>query len=123
MQKQYRILINGKLLDSPSGETTEVVNPANGKVVGLVPKCSPKEIDKAVAAASKAAPAWAAKTIGERGKYLHAIGKAIAERKDELARLETMQYGGPLWKTTSFDMTFIPEMLDYMPAPPERWPE
>ena len=113
MKHDYRILINGKLLPSPNGETTEVINPATGKVVGVVPKCTPKEIDKAVAAAKKAAPGWAAKTIGERGKILRELGKAIAARKDELAKLETMQYGGPLWKTTSFDMTFIPEMLDY----------
>jgi len=35
MEKKYRILINGKLLDSPTGKTMEVINPANGKVVGL----------------------------------------------------------------------------------------
>jgi len=51
--------------------------------------------------------------MAERGEVLHKLGQAIAARKDELARLETMQYGGPLWKTTSFDMPFIPEMLDY----------
>jgi acyl-CoA reductase-like NAD-dependent aldehyde dehydrogenase len=113
MGKTYKILIDGKLFDTPTGETMEVINPANGKLVGLAPKCTPKEIDKAVAAARKAAPAWAAKTIGERGKILRQLGSAIAARKDELAKLETMQYGGPLWKTTSFDMTFIPEMLDY----------
>ena len=113
MKTSYRILINGKLMPSSTGETMEVINPANEKVVGLAPKCTPREMDKAVAAAVKAAPAWANKTIGERGKYLKEIGKAIASRKLELARLETMQYGGPLWKTTSFDMTFIPEMLDY----------
>lgn len=113
MNKNYRVLIDGRLIDSPTGETTEVINPANGKVVGLAPKCTPKEIDEAVAAARKAAPAWADMTIGERGKLLKELGKAITARKDEMARLETMQYGGPLWKTTSFDMTFIPEMLDY----------
>jgi acyl-CoA reductase-like NAD-dependent aldehyde dehydrogenase len=113
MGSHYRILVNGKLIDSPTGETTEVINPANGKVVGLAPKCTPKEIDKAVAAAKKAAPGWANLTIGERGEYLRAIGNAITAGKDELAKLETMQYGGPLWKTTSFDMTFIPKMLEY----------
>jgi acyl-CoA reductase-like NAD-dependent aldehyde dehydrogenase len=113
MQKQYKALINGKLVLPPSGETMEVINPANGKLVGLAPKCTPKEMDKAIGAARKAAPAWAALTIGERGEILRKLGDAIAARKDELAKLETAQYGGPLWKTTSFDMTFIPKMLDY----------
>jgi acyl-CoA reductase-like NAD-dependent aldehyde dehydrogenase len=113
MKKDYRALIDGKLVPSPTGETMEVINPANGKVVGLAPRCTPAEIDRAVAAARKAAPFWAAKTLGERGRVLRELGKAIAARKEELARLETMQYGGPLWKTTSFDMTFAPEMLDY----------
>ena len=113
MKTEYKVLVNGKLLASPNGETTEVINPANGKVIGLAPKCTPKEMDKAVAAAKKAAPGWGNLTIGERGEYLRKLGSAIAARADELARLETMQYGGPLWKTTSFDMTFIPKMLDY----------
>lgn len=113
MKREYKILINGKLLSSPSGETMNVINPANGSIVGVAPKCSPAEIDKAVAAARKAFPAWSAMLVEDRGKILRKLGKAIAARKDELAKLETMQYGGPLWKTTSFDMHFIPEMLDY----------
>ncbi|MFA5308673.1 MAG: aldehyde dehydrogenase family protein [Dehalococcoidales bacterium] len=113
MSREYRALIDGKLIPSPPGETMEVINPANGKIAGLAPKCTPAEINKAVAAARKAAPAWAALTVAERGKVLHALGQAIAARGDELAKLETTQYGGPLWKTTSFDMPFIPDMLDF----------
>lgn len=113
MEKEYQALIGGELVQSSTRETMEVINPANGWVLGVVPKCSPADIDKAVAAARKAAPTWASKTIAERGRVLRELGKAITARKEELARLETMQYGGPLWKTTSFDMAFIPEMLEY----------
>ncbi len=113
MKKEYRVLIDGELLPSPTGETMEVVNPANGTVVGLAPKCTPAEIDRAVKAARRAAPSWGCMSTSDRGKVLRRIGQAIADRRDELARLETQQYGGPLWKTTGFDMTFIPEMLDY----------
>ncbi len=113
MKKEYKILINGKLHSSYSGQTMDVINPANGLVIGSVPKCSPREVDKAVDAARKAFPGWASKPIGDRGKLLRKLGQAVAARKDELAKLETMQYGGPLWKTTSFDMTFIPEMLEF----------
>jgi len=113
MEHNYRVLIDGNLIDSLTGEKTEVINPSNGRVIAAVPKCGSAEIKQAVAAARKAAPAWADTTTAERGRVLKRLAAAIASRRDELARLETMQYGGPIWKTTNFDMTFIPEMLDY----------
>ncbi len=113
MGNEYRALIDGKLVAAASGEQMEVVNPANGEVVGRAPRCGPAEIDKAVAAARRAAPAWAALSIPARGKLLVKLAAAIAAHREEWARLETRQYGGPLWKTTSFDLPFASELLEY----------
>ena len=43
MTAEYRVLINGELCEASTKETMEVINPANGKVVGLAPKCSSVE--------------------------------------------------------------------------------
>ena len=61
MSSEYRVLIDGELCEASTKETMEVINPANGKVVGLAPKCSSLEIDRAAEAAYRAAPAWAEK--------------------------------------------------------------
>jgi acyl-CoA reductase-like NAD-dependent aldehyde dehydrogenase len=114
METEYRILINGELVKSDSGETMEVVNPANGKVVAAVPKCSPAEIDRAVAAAGKAAPAWAALATSVRGKYLVKLSQAILANQRELAVLETRQYGGPIWKTMNVDIPGGAGQLEYI---------
>ena len=82
MNTQFRVLIDGELIPSPTGETMEVVNPANSAVVGLAPKCTPAEIDRAVKAARRAAPAWGCLTNAERGVILHRLAQAIVDRKD-----------------------------------------
>lgn len=114
MATKYNVLIDGKLVTASSSETMDVINPANGQIVGTVPKCGPTEIDKAVAAAKKAAPAWAAKSMAERAEVLRKLAKAIMSRHEEMAKLETMQYGGPIWKTMNFDIPFSGEMLEYI---------
>ena len=85
MAREYRILINGEWVEATSREKFEVINPANGQVVGVVPKCNSKDVDKAVDAAHRAAPAWAAKTMAERSKVLLKISQLIMMHQEELA--------------------------------------
>src|SRR5262249_2754168 len=66
----------------------ESVNPANEERIGDFPAGDAADVNKAVAAAEKAQPAWAALDIKERGKYLYKRGKRIRERGEELLRSE-----------------------------------
>ena len=50
-QKQF---IGGEFVDSTSGETMEVLNPATGEVIAEVPRGTAADVDKAVDAARKA---------------------------------------------------------------------
>ena len=54
----YKNLVGGEWVDSASGETMEVINPATGETIADVPKCSADDVDGAVAAAKKALPEW-----------------------------------------------------------------
>jgi acyl-CoA reductase-like NAD-dependent aldehyde dehydrogenase len=114
MSSEYKVLINGELCESATKETMEVINPANGKIVGFAPKCTALEIDRAAEAACKAQPAWAAKSPTERAGIFFRMAALLREHREEWAKLETMQYGGPIFKTFNFDMRFDAEHFEFM---------
>jgi acyl-CoA reductase-like NAD-dependent aldehyde dehydrogenase len=113
MSKEYSMLINGKWVKAKSGETSKVINPANGQEVAIVPKCAPSDVDIAVKAAHEAAPAWAQKTVTERSKILLKMSQLVMGHQEELAKLETMEHGSPLRKTMNFDVPLCAEQLEY----------
>jgi len=101
---EYRILIGGKLTSPVRGGTMEVINPADNSVVATVPRCTAEDVELAVAAANRAKYDWKNTYVGDRAKYLFRLAELIARDRDELIRLETAQYGGPVSKTSNFDI-------------------
>ena len=93
MTKTYPNLIDGELVTT--GDTMEVINPANEEVVGLVPSCGKEELDRAVAAARRAFKTWSKTPIEERRAAIMAISGAIKDNADELFRLLTTEQGKP----------------------------
>ena len=100
----YPILIDGKLCAPVKGGTMDVINPANGKVVATVPRCTAEDVDLAAQAARKARKAWKNTYIGDRAAYLFKLAELIRRDQEELIALETAQYGGPVSKTSRFDI-------------------
>jgi acyl-CoA reductase-like NAD-dependent aldehyde dehydrogenase len=111
--EEYKTVIDGEKVNASTGETMDIVNPANGLVIAKVPKCGIGEVNSAVAAAVKAAPGWAAKTVGERSKILLKLSQLIMANLEELAKLETMEHGSPIRKTMNFDIPLCAEQLEY----------
>lgn len=95
---QYKLLIGGKLEDGDA--TMEVINPATEEPVASCPRASKAQLDKAVAAAKAAFPAWSATPIDERRQVLTAIADVIQANVPELARLLTQEQGKPLQDAT-----------------------
>ncbi|MDB5730045.1 MAG: aldehyde dehydrogenase [Noviherbaspirillum sp.] len=93
-----RMLIDGQMVASESGEWLESVNPANEEVIGYVPMASAADVHRAVASAEKAQPAWGALDAATRGKYVAKIGQALRERADELLKLEVIDTGNTITK-------------------------
>lgn len=78
-------------------ETTfDVTNPATGEVIAKVAKAGTKETEDAIAAASRAFPAWRAKTAKERSTILYRWYELIIENKTWLGQLMTAEQGKPL---------------------------
>jgi acyl-CoA reductase-like NAD-dependent aldehyde dehydrogenase len=69
MTTQYKNLINGELVDN-GDKWIDVVNPATEQVIGQVPDCGQAELDKAVAAARAAFPAWKTTSVEDRRALL-----------------------------------------------------
>ncbi|MGV8842789.1 MAG: NADP-dependent succinate-semialdehyde dehydrogenase [Pseudomonas sp.] len=88
--------INGAWLDADSGQTLAVTNPANGEVIGTVPKMGAAETRRAIDAADQALPAWRALTAKERANTLRRWYELLIEHKDDLAQLMTLEQGKPL---------------------------
>ena len=68
--KEYGLYIDGAYVKSCSGRYIEVENPATKEVFARVPDGNGDDVDRAVAAARKAFPAWSALSPQERADYL-----------------------------------------------------
>ena len=100
MAERYYNYINGEWIDSVTGRTFENRNPANwDEVIGVFPKSSKEDVEKAVEAAKKAQREWAKMPVPKRGEILGRAGDLLVQRKEELARLMTREMGKILKET------------------------
>ena len=101
---QDRLFIGGEFVDAVGGGTVEVRNPHDGSLLAEVAEGQAADVDRAVEAAQRAFPAWAATAAAERGRVLFQLADAIEAHADELARLESTDTGHPLKDTTLLDV-------------------
>ena len=109
---EYKAFVGGEWVDSASGETMDVINPATGEVVAAVPRCSAEDVDRAVAAAAKALPGWLDKTPKDRAELLHKLADVLEENAEELAQLESLNVGKPLMASRD-EMPFSTDNLRF----------
>ncbi|NBC33645.1 MAG: NADP-dependent succinate-semialdehyde dehydrogenase [Alphaproteobacteria bacterium] len=88
--------VAGAWIAADSGETVEVTNPADGAVLGTVPKCGAAETRRAIEAADRAWPDWRRRTAKERAAILRRWFDLIMANQEDLARLMTAEMGKPL---------------------------
>ena len=91
-----KMWINSAWVDSASGQTIEVNDPATEEVLDAVPAGTPEDVERAVAASKRAFPAWWQTTAVERAQMLHEAAAKMREHFDELARLLTLEEGKPV---------------------------
>ncbi|HET7162395.1 MAG TPA: aldehyde dehydrogenase [Rhodanobacteraceae bacterium] len=115
-------LIDGKLVAPASGAYLEVYEPATGKVYARCPDSDARDVEAAVAAAERAAPAWAALAAGERAKHLHRVADAVEARLDELAREESRDSGKPVKLARSVDIPRAIANLRFFAEAITQWP-
>jgi len=89
-------LIGGEWVQADSGQTIDVVNPANGKVIGTVPKAGKAETRRAIEAAEAAFQTFRKTTALDRSKMLRKLHDALMDNQLALAELLTMEQGKSL---------------------------
>ena len=132
-----KLLINNEWVAARSGETIETRNPATGELLAQIAAGGAADVDLAVNAARKAleSPAWRDMTPAARAKLLWKMADVMEAHLDELAELETLDQGKPLWvgkyaeipggidqfryfagQVTKIEGTTIPTSINYQPA-------
>ena len=89
-------LIDGAWVGADGGETIDVTNPADGAVIGTVPKGGRAEADRAIAAAGAAFPGFRDMALMERCALLWKLHDALMDNQRDLAELLTVEMGKPM---------------------------
>ena len=93
---RQQCFIGGQWVNADSGETMDVVNPANGETIGTMPAAGASETRRAIEAADVAWPAWRKLTAKERAAIIREWHDLVLANADDLAMLMTLEQGKPL---------------------------
>ena len=85
--------IDGRTVESTSGRTGPVFNPATGEQSGVVDLASVDEVDAAVAAAKAAFPGWRATSLSRRAEVLFRMRELVDANRKEIASVMTAEHG------------------------------
>ena len=96
MYEKYGQFIDGKWHKSSTGETYEVINPANEEVLGKASKASPDDVNKALLSAQQGLEVWKKTIPWQRSYILRRIADKMREKQDVLAKWMTLEMGKPL---------------------------
>jgi delta 1-pyrroline-5-carboxylate dehydrogenase len=94
--KKALMLIDGKWVESASGEVLEVEDPAHRRPVAEIPRGRAEDVARAVNAAAEAFPAWSRMIPRERGRLLARVADALEPRIEGLARTIALETGNAL---------------------------
>ncbi|HXW84220.1 MAG TPA: aldehyde dehydrogenase family protein, partial [Candidatus Binataceae bacterium] len=110
-----KLLINNQWVPSKSGKTFETLNPANEEVLALVAEGDKADVDEAVKHARKAFDQgkWPSMSPHGRSRLLLQIADLIEKHADELAELETLDNGKPLFESKNIDIPGAAETFRY----------
>jgi alpha-ketoglutaric semialdehyde dehydrogenase len=91
--KTFRNYIGGEWVEASGEETFETRNPATGDVLGVFPRSSVEDVDRAVDAAKEAYERWRLVPAPRRAEILFRVGQRFIDRKDELTELMVQEMG------------------------------
>ncbi len=111
--KTYRNYIGGEWVEAVGGETFETVDPATGDVLGLFPRSSVEDMERAIEAARNAYEQWRLVPAPKRAEMLFRVGQTLIDRKAELAE-EMVREMGKVRSEAEGDVQEAIDMTYYM---------
>ena len=112
-KSRYEHFIGGEWTPPVKGQYFENVTPVTGKVFCEVARGTAEDIDVALDAAWKAAPAWGATSPAERALVLHRIAERMEENLEMLAVAETWDNGKAVRETLNADLPLAIDHFRY----------
>ncbi len=108
----YKNYINGEWVESSAKKTFDVLNPADGTIVGRVQKSTREDADSAIDAAFNTKKVWANTPAVERSKILRKASDLIREHKDHIIEMLVEESGKPLLTATD-EVLAAAERIEY----------
>jgi aldehyde dehydrogenase (NAD+) len=110
-----RLLIDGQWVDG--SKKFDTINPATGEVLTQIVEASRDEVDRAVQAARRAFEdpngRWRKMSASERGRLIWRLADLIERNIDELAELETLDNGKPIFESRQVDVPMVVDVLRF----------
>lgn len=113
LRRQHALFIDGGYVQSHSGQTLEVINPATGRAIAQVADADPADIDAAVASARRGFKQWSQFAPATRGNVLFKLADLLEQHREELAQIETCQSGKIIQISRAFEVDQAAHFLRY----------
>ncbi len=114
-----QLLIGGEWVEARGGARFDVTDPATGEPTGSVPDAGADDVRAAIDAAADAFPGWSGLAAIERARILRRAADLIRERKDEIARVMTLEQGKPLAEAAG-EVDYAAGFLEWFGGEAER---
>jgi betaine-aldehyde dehydrogenase len=111
--RQLTNFINGEFVESASGQTSDVINPATGQVYAQAVVSNESDVDRAYQAASKAFEEWGNATPAERQLALFRIADAMEARAEEFADVESENTGKPRSTLVEYEISVSVDQIRF----------
>ena len=103
--------IGGAWIESESQKFNTIYDPSTGKPIAQVPQCTASEVEKAIAAAKAAYPAWKNTPVRNRANIMMKLRNLIERDKEELTRMVATE-NGKCWSEAAGDVAKALEMTE-----------
>ena len=120
VNKQFlsaQLFIDGKFVDAASGETMDILNPADGAVIGALSKASAEDVGRAVRCAHDAfeSGVWRDMPFQQRARILNRFADLFDADLENFYKLETLNNGRPIVETRA-QISRLPQFYRYFAA-------
>jgi aldehyde dehydrogenase (NAD+) len=106
------IYIEGDWRAAEGGGEIPVVDPSTGETFGRLARGGPKDVDRAIRSARRAARSWAKISPAERGRVLFRLSRMVGEAHGDLAALECRDVGKPMRQARA-DITALARYCEF----------
>ncbi|HJO30656.1 MAG TPA: aldehyde dehydrogenase family protein, partial [Acidobacteriota bacterium] len=110
-----KLYIAGEFQDAAGGGTFPTFNPATEEMITEVSSAGLEDVNAAVAGAHEAFEKgdWCEMSARERGRILWRIGELLRANVEEIALLETIDNGKPIFESLYVDIPMVAEVFQY----------